>query len=171
MKPRRKKLYAALVLLGLVAVVVDRLIGPGVTDAPGAARADGVAPRAGTAKEAVPEALCVEAAPFPRHVPAPFRVEPTRDPFAPPSQHSSSFGEFDVDDPSEASATFEQSHRLAAVLSTGEGGLVIVDDQLLRVGQSIQECTLTRVEGAEATFVCFDGPITLHVDAPSGITP
>jgi len=39
MRPRRKKIYAALIALGLVAVVVDRLLGPGAADATDAARA------------------------------------------------------------------------------------------------------------------------------------
>ncbi len=179
MKPRRKKIYAALIALGLVAVVVDRLVGPGASDATDAARAADATPRA-TAPTglALSNSSPVEAAPFPRHVPAPPNTEPARDPFAPPQQRLPELREpgdagpdAEPAGPSAASVAFGQSHRLSAVLAAGDGGIVILDDQLLRIGQSVQGCTLTRVENAEATFQCFDGPVILRVDTQSGNMP
>ncbi|MBN1513966.1 MAG: hypothetical protein JXB13_18255 [Phycisphaerae bacterium] len=179
MKPRRKKIYAALIALGLVAVVVDRLLGPGASDATGAARAADAAPRAtGPAGLALADSARVEAAPFPRNMPAPPTPEPARDPFAPPRQQPQEPREPGDAGPdgelpglSAASVTFARSHRLSAVLAGGDAGIVILDDQLLRIGQSVQECTLTHVENAEATFQCFDGPVILRVDTQSGETP
>ena len=183
MKPRRKKIYAALISLGLAAVVLDRILGPGASDAPAAAQAADAARKApGATSPALPESAQVEAAPFPRNMPPLPDAEPARDPFAPPWQQLR-----DPDEPGAAgpgaqpggplgpppatSVTFGQSHRLAAVLADGDRGIVILDDQLLRIGQTIDECTLTAVENAEATFLCSDGPVILHVEAHRGTMP
>jgi hypothetical protein len=171
-------MYLAVVGLGLAAIVVDRLIGSGASDAPARAQASPSTSTRGTpARGSVPADVRVEAAPFPRDLPIVPAGLPTRDPFAPPPEfvpkpppgrgpdRPGSVPDTVVTPPS---ALFAQAHRLSAVLAGGPRGIVVVDGELVEVGQSVDECTLTAVADIEATFTCKDGPITLSVSSDAG---
>lgn len=59
---------------------------------------------------------------------------------------------------------FQQSHRLMAIMTPGGRGVVVVNNQAMRVGQRINGFTLTLIEHHQATFHGPSGPVVLKLD-------
>ena len=174
MSTARKKTYLALIAVGFVAMVVDRLVprdetpievasGPVedrgsavlASDMPGERR-DGWLP--------VPEL------PFPRLPAADVNAPSTRDPFekpgvVPPDNTS----EETPSDVNATSNTFGTLHRLDGVWLQGSLKIAIVNGAWVHIGQAVDGCVLKEVDGIEASFSCQDGEVKLRVGATIGL--
>ena len=178
MSAKKKKLYGAIVAVGLVALLVDQVF----LAEPAPAVAARAMPRAGVAAGAAggePDASVlaagVAAAPFPRRLPDPGPIASLRDAFAltPRSRQAmlGSSGETGMVDPRtgrpvgrpSAASDFESSHKLSAVMSGTDTEVAIVDEEWVSVGEVIGGCKLTRITGQTAHFQCADGPAVLII--------
>ncbi len=186
MSRRKRRVYAAMMILGAIAMVVDRVALSG---------ADAVAPDP-TRKNHQPEAgvnrltaaaappttsqppanLPIPEVPFPRGVEDYASAMPVRDLFARVSVAGSTGGASpDKDDthaglPGRASAlssaVFSARRRLHAVIMLQRLRIAVVDGKWVRVGQVIDGCELRSLSGNQARFICHDGDAILIVDAP-----
>ena len=176
---RKSKTYAALVGLGLTALIVDRSFfqatspdlglaaGPRVDAdaAPSGQQTPSVTASAPVAKMTIPELR------FPRDLPVYDPQAPLRDVFAPVSSASDANGQSPgaktaasgKSDPERAfgRAAFEAAHRVDALMVQDRLKIAVVDGRWMRIGEQVDECTLSRIEGDVATFQCHDGEAVL----------
>lgn len=182
MNTRKKKTYGCVVLAGLAALLIDRLFlsepdPVAAADPPAAEAPRPDAPLISKTTNGSPSspAVVVAAAPFPRDLPA---YEPTgfvRDVFTlTPISRNAMLG---LGDPRASDGTlpgnaryagptiaqFKQNHRLFGVITGAGTRLAIVDEQRVRVGQSVDGCKLVEIMGQSALFRCADGLAELKV--------
>lgn len=184
MSPRKKKTYLAIIALGGVALLVDRLLLPAPITGPDAAVAqaapigaqlaagtNGGVPR--TAAWAIPEL------PFPQGLSAYRAGTEFRDLFAPPgSQWSHGTNDHSADGSESApgargnrgttAAAFADHHAVSGVVIIASWKIAVVDGKWVRIGESIGGCTVTAIRENEAVFRCRDGDTSLKVIAPPG---
>lgn len=177
--PRRKKqLYAVVMILGGMAMAVDRVILPsGVTD-PAVTMASPDRSLGGTQPgpdSCADHPLSIPELPFPRGI---VPLDPgarIRDLFKPPAARSPAEPQGDPADNDgdrlepqhtpgqQTSDMFMTRHHLQAVILNPRLKIAIVDDAWVRLGESVDGCTLIGIEGAKARFECFDGEAVLEV--------
>jgi hypothetical protein len=186
---QKKKVYAALVVIGLVALVGDRLLNS--EPSPAAALA-GPRPRSavGGDDQAATDSGdradgSVMAAAFPRALPESTSGVRVRDAFAltqvatkalqgPQATIGATKDGIVSQRPAEqrmTAARFAENHRLSAVMHGGETNqsgsitdVAVVDGQWLQLGQVLDECTLIEITGRSAVFECPDGLARLGVE-------
>jgi len=177
MKPRRKHIYVIIIGVGLAAVVVDRIIGTGWTGQPDPAAASAVPERTmAVPADAANVAAVLAAAPFPRRLPAAPSPHLQRDLFAIPPSAMEALGV--VVPGSDVAAgsgqgsrvqgvsraeEFAADHELSAILFDGERYLVVVNGDVLEIGQGIDGCTLNAVDERGVIFECGDGAARLEI--------
>lgn len=165
MMTSKKTLYAGLLLLGGLALFVDRfLLAGGVTPlTPSSASA--APPLALTGMVAPPDPL--PELPFPRNLPE-ISTPSLRDPFVPPSHLAppSPANEGSPDSGPSSRESLGARHALRGVIVSQGLKIAIINDQWLRVGETIEGCTLLDVIENEARFWCHDGGTALKVDLP-----
>ena len=165
----KKKIYIAVMLLGGVALVVDRcVLTPSVTmPVPVAASPPHTAaPSAAAEAPLSAETLSTLELPFPRAIPAWDPQSPIRDLFAPFSDEDatdkrrtrSSRG---ADAGHGTCAGLLNQHHLEAVLVQESLKIAILDGAWVRIGESVDGCVLTEIVGNKVRFRCRDGDITL----------
>ena len=170
----RNKIYFAVMLLGGVALVVDRcVLTHGVTSPkPVSASAPTTTPGAPKPLTAAPgasgstETLATLELPFPRAIPAWNPQSPIRDIFAP-------FSDKDATDKrhtrsprgAEAGqgtcAGFVTEHHLEAVLVQESLKIAILEGAWVRIDESVDGCVLTEIVGNKVRFRCRDGDTVL----------
>ena len=183
----KTKVYLALIATGLVALAVDRCYfgasAPASTAAsevdPATEDQDAVskpAPRPRPApQQAGPSKLSVPELHFPRNLPAYDPVFEMRDVFArldgedsnsnmghPGRSGSAKKG---TEEDAIGREAFQAAHRIDAVMVQESLRIAVVDGRWMRVGDVVDTCTLTRIEGDSAVFQCHDGDTVL---SPSG---
>ena len=173
--PRPKtKIYIAVMLLGGVALVVDRcVLTPSVTTpAPAAASVLTTTPGAPGPMTAVPgvrgstETLATLELPFPRAVPAWNPHSSIRDIFAPFSDEDETDkrrtrSSRDAEGGHGTCADFVTQHHLQAVLVQESLKIAILDGAWVRIGESVDGCVLTEIVGNKVRFSCRDGDTVL----------
>ena len=175
---QKKRTYLALMAAGGVALVVDRLV---LTDgATGPSAAVALASDASTAPVETASAQgatlsSIPELPFPRSLGTLDVNAAIRDLFAPP--------ELDADagangsqpgndrpggdgDGHTTGAMFVSRHRLSAVLIQQRLRIVVIDETCVRIGETLEGCTLLSMSGNEALFECMDGQAVLKVIEP-----
>lgn len=178
MNNRKRTIYAGILILGALALLTDRLLyGPSVQPAAAAGRslsALGV-------ETSVAPTVSVAAAPFPDALPAQGPLEHLRDIFTPTERAQIALLGISADrDPRTGrlrrggapdvvtAEKFQQNHRLTAVLVGKESSFAIVDDNWLRVGDTLDTCELTEITGTGASFKCANGLASLSaVETPT----
>jgi len=179
---KKKKTYGCVVLAGLAALLVDRLFLSEPDPVAAADPAAAEAPRPGaplmsktTTARASSPAVVVAAAPFPQDLPEYEPPGTVRDAFTltPIARDAmlglGGTGASDGTLPANARyagptiAQFKQNHRLFAVMTGAGARLAIVDQQRVRVGQSVDGCKLVEIMGQSALFQCADGLAELKV--------
>jgi hypothetical protein len=185
MSKRKQTIYLLIMALGGVAVLLDRcVLSRGVTT-PSAASA-GVEivtpPDPSTAPTRIHPAapaevepdlqLAVPEVPFPRGLPLWDGREPLRDVFSRttnglPDNDSSRSGQDGRAAPS-ACADFAGAHRLEAVLVQERLRIAVVNGRWLRVGETVDGCTLIEIVGENGRFRCRDGEIVLSLKPVAG---
>jgi len=153
---RRQKIYLAAMCVAIAAWATDRFVFQSGMTAPRAADASsllvsrGAAPAAATATHAAPlslnERLDALADGGDSQV-------PSRDVFVPPAEW------LPAEKPSTAENThgmsaddFQASHKLTAIVLRGKASVVVMGDQTLHVGQSIDGFVLVNIQSSEALF-------------------
>ncbi|UCC30297.1 MAG: hypothetical protein JSU86_19115 [Phycisphaerales bacterium] len=176
--PRKKGGYLAVVILGLAALAVDRCVLSGGTGEPMVAVAIEQSRRAMTMlvspSDAAPT-LSIPELPFPRGLDKWNSQSSIRDLFAPPVavlRAESQGTKADKDRPGTdrpqhpeqaSSDVFLTQHRLNGVMVDERLKIAIVDGTWIRIGQTVDGCTLTDVSGNEARFECHDREAVLKV--------
>ena len=119
------------------------------------------------------EELSIPELPFPRNLKSLDVTAPVRDIFARPhSETASSSAEVTTDASGSSSsegmtahssqrATFAENHRLEAVMINDGLKIAILEGRWMRVGDSIDGCALSAIEGEAAIFHCHDGDVVL----------
>ncbi|MEE9294759.1 MAG: hypothetical protein V3W34_07345 [Phycisphaerae bacterium] len=186
MSKRKKILYGGILLLGALALLLDRAVSSD-SSAPASAMAQSPGRLADlVAAAAFGPTVSVQAAPFPdaaratvgpafqpakRQAGKP--VPHTRDLFA--LSHVVTEAMFGAGGENNSLAAglrgrrvttaeaFEQSHRLTAVMTSRDATFAIVDEQWLRVGDRLDNCELVKIAGTAATFRCPGGEAVLSV--------
>ncbi len=186
MDASKKKTYAVILILGGVALVVDRLILSESAAAPRMAVASGAAPLANPPptpddNAEGPSPLAIPELPFPRGV-ARFSDESRLpDLFASPQERLRAARATDSNDvarevmaarSSLSRAAFEQAHRLDGVFIQQRLRIAVIDGQWSRIGQKIDGCTLEEIASREVRFACKDGvavlTLNLRGNSPGG---
>ena len=170
----KKKIYIAIMLLGGVALVVDRcVLTQSVTmPAPVAASAPTTTPGARGPVTAAPgapgstETLATLELPFPRAIPAWNPQSPIRDIFAPLSDEDATDkrrrrSPRGADEGHGTCAGFVTQHRLEAVLVQESLKIAILDGVWVRIDESVGGCILTEILGNKVRFRCRDGDTVL----------
>ena len=182
MATRKKQLYLGVMLLGGAALFVDRFLLPSSATAPAPVAATptraGRSLRPATAdapgKDPAVE-LSVPELPFPRNLPPWDHSGPMRDLFSPLTAGVQTT----ADNPDAASgqgtcAAFSREHRLEAVFvesgATGNGAaeglrIAVIDGRWVRVGETLDGCTLIEADGNKVRFRCRDGELSLRLAA------
>ncbi len=186
MSRRRKGVFFAVMLCGAAALVVDRCaLSQERAVARGEPRASARAGRRSRPTPAAQESpsptlqaedgSSIPELPFPRGLPAFGPSAAVRDLFAPPLPTSARDSRGLATDKRSAwstgqqnagrvsSATFMTRHHLNGVLLHQRLRIAIVDGMWLRIGQSVDGCTLLGIGGNRARFECFDGQAELKV--------
>ena len=181
MSLQKRRTYLALMAAGGVALVVDRLVlTDGVT---GPSVAVALTPDASTApvetasaQGAIPSSI--PELPFPRSLGTLDVDAAIRDLFAPP--------ELDADAGASGSqpgknqpggdgdgyttgAMFVSRHRLSAVLIQQGLRIAVINTRWVRIGDTLEDCTLLSISGNEALFECPDGEAVLKVIEPGSV--
>lgn len=178
MLTRRKRMYVGLMILGAAALFVDRLVLPAGVMKPDASLAETPAtPTAGATSDPLP----IPELPFPDGLRA-FKSDlPVRDFFQPPMLRSSDGSRNRISDnlhplgrrdnePGRASrADFVTHHTLNGVLTDQRLRIAIVNGQWMRLGRSVDGCTLTSIAGTEVRFACHDGEAILKLGPPEAV--
>jgi len=154
--------YIAITLLALGALFVDRFLFGGSTAPAEVAAQDTVQEITARVQALSPTGLSIPELPFPRNLTALSDAATVRDLFAPPGPEPASKrgAAAHRQDAAKADAeTFTSRNRLEAVLSDRETPMAVVNGKWIRVGQSVDGCTLTRVEGTRAYFQCVEEAI------------
>ncbi len=188
MSAKKKKAYAAVVSIGLVALIGDQLL---TAEAPPAKAAGRTVARkrapngTGAVQEEDPGALStITAGAFPQGLPEPGPDGPIRDAFGltptthetlkgPSAESPAAPGGTGAGSAAEVRTTIEDfcgRHRLTAVMHGADVGIAVVDDQWMRPGESLDDCTLIEITGRSASFECADGLAKLHVEI-AGVPP
>ncbi len=184
MAKNKKRVYAAVLVIGALALLLDRVL----SSSPASALASAF--KLGSDQAAGDDALLGKDAPvatrlattaFPRDLPEIGSIAAVRDMFsitdavrrAMPGLNSGD--ELD----SESGGTgktarrlepgqFEKVHRLTGIMLGGEITFAIVDDEWMQVGDHLDGCRLKRIDGNTAWFQCTGGEAILSVadDSP-----
>ena len=177
----KKKTYGAILLVGLAALLVDKVFLAAPTPA-AAALAPGAATR-GAAREhaagfgAPVQTTAVTASAFPQSPPHPRVPGLARDAFTlTPDAHQAILGGAANEEPAagdsagadaapkvSSAAWFKANHKLDAVMTGSGTELAVVDGRKLQVGDSVDGCVLRKIIGQQAIFLCTDGPVVLRV--------
>jgi hypothetical protein len=181
MTSRRKVTYAGVIALGVAVMAIDRLTGDGNAGEPASAEAAELprAPRPTPTRDPAGQPVRVEAAAFPRDLPSAALSGPPRDPFAltvellealAPPQEPANVAAPRLGDPRVQSLAerFAAEHTLSAVLVSADGASVIVNAQILQVGESVDGCVLQSVTGHTALFQCQNQHVILAVETFPG---
>lgn len=178
MEVSKKKTYAVILILGGVALLVDRLILSKSAAGPRMAVASEAAPLANppatpddTAEGAGP--LAIPELPFPRDV-ARFSDESRLpDLFASPQERLRVSGATDSNDvvgevmaasSSLSRSAFEKAHRLDGVFIQQRLRIAVIDGKWSRIGEKIDGCTLEEIASREVRFACNDGVAVLTLN-------
>ncbi|MFA9477366.1 hypothetical protein ACERK3_03550 [Phycisphaerales bacterium AB-hyl4] len=180
---KQQKILAAVLGTGLLALGVDRLVLDTSSTGPQAASAGATAAveRAGAesmrsdavdlAREALDEARAEPKASLAQRLSEASQqhdlsAEPGRDAFAPSESWMSDITPArEVEPKGDADARrFRQEHRLMAVMTPGDRGVVVVNGQALRVGQRVNGFLLIDVQRHSATFHGPGGQVELKLD-------
>ncbi len=175
---RKKQLYLGVVLLGGIALAVDRLILPAGVTEPAEATASVSQSASGAGDNTGPtsgETFSIPEVPFPRGVMPLSPDAKMRDLFVPLARRSfgdplNSSADNGRDGSTEdeaagrlSSAAFVSQHSLQGVMVNPRLKIAIVDADWLRLGEVIDGCTLSDIDGGAARFECFDGEAVLSV--------
>ena len=187
MSRSKKKIYGAVLVIGLGVVVVDRLTSGGPKSAVAASQPQAneniaVDPRSSPTTSPTKPTSDKEKKPpkevvlFPQKLPEVDWAQAARNPFALPDllagRRNSRLSGSDKKDAtgiirragdSLSSAHFLQMHTLQGI-SSGETPSVIIDGQLVRVGQKFDESVLLKVDGGKAYFQCLDGVAEMSIN-------
>jgi len=165
MSARKKKTYAAVLIVAAMALLVDRLLVAGSL-APAAAATDRSLTALGVKTPTEVSAL-VAATPFPTALPQFSAAGEVRDIFSPtPRVQNILLGLEQWEDPRAGLASshrkpetapaklFEQNHHVTAVMVARQNAVAIVDDAWLKVGDTMDGCELVEITGTNVTFKC-----------------
>jgi hypothetical protein len=185
MSRKRKRTYFAVMIVGGLALVVDRCVPSDGTLDPVAAvaRVPGDSPTPASARPGeTPPASSIPELPFPRDIELYDPDSPIPDLFTPPESvlprdatdgaagKATQDGERNTSVVGAARATFRLKHRLTGVLIDERLRIAIVDGMWVRVGQSLDGCVLSAVSGNQARFACHDGESVLEItDGSAGV--
>ena len=173
MSGRKKRIYAGVMILGGIAMVVDRSLPSATVTSPDIALASRP-PTASVMPKAAP--LSIPELPFPRGL-EPFDPKSElRDLFEPP--HLRSDGDSipaASDNPTadagnriglgeSTSAAFVTQHTLEGILVDERLKIAVIDGEFVQVGQSVGGCMLTSITATDVRFKCRDGTAALKVD-------
>ena len=178
MNAKKKKIYGAIVLMGLAALLVDRLVFTEPAPAVAAEDRQTQQPASPQDLETTDSAPSVAAAPFPRGLPEFDPPETVRDLFLlTPAARRFMLGVGAGAPTGEAGgenaaylgrptiARFSAAHQLSAVMTGAGTRMAIVDGQRVKVGQPVDGCKLLEIIGQAALFECADGVAKLKVSA------
>ena len=180
----RRKIYLVVLAVSALGLVIDRFVFTRGATAPAEASAATVArPRdgRGAATDNAGPSASIPEIPFPTGLVAAAALSTIPDVFAPPSVRLR--GRSDAGQPYNAAmgnggrgpsqrssgAAFESRHTLVGVLiyQRRQVGLpmkmAVLDGRPVRIGDTIDGCTLQDVSGYRARFECYDGPAVLKV--------
>jgi len=171
-----KRIYFVVMLLGGVALVVDRCVltqsstspkpvAAATTSTPGTPetkRAD--APS--TINPGATETPLILELPFPRSIPAWNPQSPIRDIFAPFSDDDATDKRHtrpqrETDGGHGTCAGFVSQHHVEAVLVQENFKIAILDGAWVRIGESVEGCVLLEIVGNKVRFRCLDGDTIL----------
>ncbi len=171
MLPKKKKVYFTVMLISACALVVNSFVlSSDLPEPETPARKDGTASDASSSVSGLP----IPELPFPRGI-SPIDPEAeVPDLFAPPHLKRR-FDGVDADKPAGnaaqlsapghlSSASFEEAHHLNGILVDQRLKIAGLDGQWVRIGTSVDGCTLTDISPREVTFRCFDNSVILHLD-------
>jgi hypothetical protein len=184
---RKKQIYLAVTLVAVLALAVDRLVLTGASSTPqqaaaGPPQADD-APATASSLPADKPMLSIPELPFPKGLRPPYDPNGSiRDLFQPPDlvRVGADADEPDKDDPGAPNAgtpdymsatTFASEHRLEGVVVQQRLRIAVVDGVWMRIGKSLDGCTLTAIAGNSAEFSCGDGTVVLKVNAAETLLP
>lgn len=176
MSKRRRLTYLGIMIVGAVALAIDRCVLPAPTIAPKSAVAveQVPSPAQPPIESASPSVLGVPELPFPRNLNSYRSAHIRRDIFSPsnairrrqdPNTLSDKTGSDVVkpsDDPGGAE-TFSARHALEGVMLYDGLKIAVIDGAWVRIGQKLDGCRLERITGREAHFQCDDGRAVLRV--------
>jgi hypothetical protein len=176
----KKRAYGAVIGVGLCALVGSWIFDDG--GAPATARAassERPRERATAAIIAAASVPDLQAAPFPTGLSAFQGKELTRDPFTmsalarsalTPPPEALKPEDAAMNDPTPPGEAFRQRHQLSAVMRVGNSRVAVLNGILMTVGQTVDECELTRIDASAAHFDCPDGSIVLEIADPLKIS-
>ncbi len=171
MTRQKKQLYGAVLGLGAIVLLIDRmsaLAGSGPSESAAAV----VQPTGLLTLDSVTgDLVSVAAAPFPRDIPDLAGTSPLRDVFAPTDLVRSKLSsEADGNPGREAGKParlgpeeFAASHHLNGVMRTDSTSVAVVDGKWLRVGDSVESCELSEMEATSVKFRCATFEVELSV--------
>ncbi len=171
MSQRRKRVYLGVMVLGAVALFVDRFVLRGAVSGPAAALAAGsqLVPGADS-----PDAVVIPELPFPKGLRNSHVDGPIKDLFLPPMFRSGADGQSAADHRSRHPGTGEEGrastesflarNRLEAVLTNDRLKIAIVNGRWVRVGQIVDGCTVTDISGDRINVECSDESAALLLD-------
>lgn len=174
MTDKKKRIYAVVMILGAVALVLDRAVlsdGPSVPAPAGAQPATRPVPAPPPATAPPARSFPIPELHFPRDLPSVDLTTGVRDWFEPPMRRGSQ-GSSGEQNPAGASLAatvatrardFLANHRLGGVVLNGSRTIAIVDDEWIVVGQEMDHCRLADVASNTATFTCGDGDAVLKL--------
>lgn len=191
MSQTKRRVYIGIMIVGAMALAVDRFALSGATVVALETTGQVHTPTAGVATLTAgaatqvalesPTSLPIPEIPFPRGVKDYASVLPVRDLFA---RVSVSGAIVDVTPDKDgtvsasskrpmvlSSAVFAERRRLNAIVMVQRLKIAVVDGNWVRVGQVIDGCELRSVSGTQARFVCHDGDAVLIVDTPRVLKP
>ncbi len=173
----KKRAYVAILILGGVALAIDRFVLPESASTPATVIAEETPPVTATEqKESESRAsVPIPELPFPRGLKTFGLGSTIRDLFAAPKAFSDADTENGapdkngpgalrrVDDERNTSAAFVTQHNLEAVLVHARLRIAVIDGVWLRIGDVIDGCTLEGIAGRTARFSCHDGEVVLDM--------
>ena len=167
----KTRTYGVLIALALSALFVDRFLLGGQSAPVEASANEPTHAAVDRVLALTPTGLSIPELPFPRNLPDTSDAPSSRDLFAFPAkpdpkpapsgrgEERNANGALVLSD----TATFIKEKHLDALLSNKSFQVAVVNGLWMRAGQSLDGCTLVRVEGTRAYFGCPDGTPVLDL--------
>lgn len=163
----RKRIYMVLLGVSALGLAIDRFVIPR-----GAEGASSALPVAAAPPQPDPlvQSVSIPGVPFPENIVSADPGRPIIDLFAPPALRGR--GGTDNQEGTDAvplpgapspADTFVTQHKLSAVLIDARLKIAVVDGHWVRVGETIDGCTLIGIEGQTVHFSCVDKDTSLTV--------
>ncbi len=177
MSKKKQQIYVTVAAIGLLALAVDQLLLAEGDTLPEMAHAES---QSVATHVASPEGTAIPEVPFPGALAAYRLSEGGRDLFQPPATSGNEAGRGSGQSDNgvtieptrlgQRSVPFDERHTLNGAIIQAGLRIAVIDERLVKVGETVDACVLKKLADGEAQFECPEGTVVLKASYGAGGT-